>query len=57
MCPPLSTVNSEFLARVLFSRSFTKIKSLGNDETRLCHLLIKVNHALVTNFEFRKYVF
>ena len=49
-----ATVNSEIFARVLLSRSFTygkvrEIKYSRNGEIN-CHLLMKVNHAIVANF-------
>ena len=43
----LHTVNSEIFTRVLFSRKFRENKILAKS---LCHLLMKVNHAIVAIF-------
>ena len=52
--PPhvFETVNSEFFARVLFSRNFAYAKFRENEilAKSLCRLLIKENHALFANF-------
>ena len=61
-CCNICTINSEIFARVLILRNLAYAKFHENEISRdmarlLCHLLIYVNHALVVNFERRKYVF